>query len=89
MFAVQADLRTRSGCEWAVDAALDRFECIDLVVHAAAHSVWGGVLESDAVLYSAAEQFAVNVLAALHIASYVGRRDWSQHQPDDNRARES
>jgi NAD(P)-dependent dehydrogenase (short-subunit alcohol dehydrogenase family) len=41
VFAIQADLSTPAGCEWAVRAALGRFRCIDVVVHAAVHSVWG------------------------------------------------
>ncbi|MCU1678644.1 MAG: oxidoreductase, family [Frankiales bacterium] len=86
VFAIQADLTTQAGCEWAVQAALEQFGCIDVIVHSAARSVWGNVLESDAVLDSAAEQFAVNVLAGLRIAAFVGRWDWMTHTPAENRS---
>jgi NAD(P)-dependent dehydrogenase (short-subunit alcohol dehydrogenase family) len=85
VFAVQADLSTPAGCEWAVRATLERFGCIDVVVHAAVHSVWGGVLEGNGLLTSAEEQLAVNVLAPLRLSSSVALQDWTHHDPADNR----
>lgn len=84
VFGIQADVSTPAGCEWAVQAALDRFGCIDVVVHAAAHAVWGSVLDSEDVLASAERQFAVNVLAPLRITTTVARWDWIHHDPQDS-----
>lgn len=84
VFAVQADLSTQAGCEWAVQAALERFGCIDLVIHGAAQSVWAPVIGADTLLPSAEGQFAVNVLAPLRLSSALARWDWGHHHPDEN-----
>jgi NAD(P)-dependent dehydrogenase (short-subunit alcohol dehydrogenase family) len=86
VFGIQADLATQDGCEWAVQAALDRFGSIDLVVHAAARSVWGNVLESDDLLSGAEAQFSINVLAPLRLSALVARRDWAHHDAAENSA---
>jgi NAD(P)-dependent dehydrogenase (short-subunit alcohol dehydrogenase family) len=86
VFAIQADLGTAEGCEWAVGAALDQLRCIDLVVNAAAFPVWGRAVDDPRLLDTAAQQLAVNTLAPLRVAVEVVRQDWAQHDVVENRA---
>ncbi len=85
LFVVQADLASPAGCERAVDAALDRFGRIDLLVNAAVHSVWAPMLGTARLLGSFDRQFAMNVGVPLRLACLVAERSW-ESRPEENRA---
>ena len=77
VFTVQGDVTNEADCERVVEATLARFGRIDLLVHAAVHSVWGPMLGSDALRRSASRQFATNVTAPLNLSLVVARRYWT------------
>ena len=85
LFVVQADLAEPAGCERAVDAALDRFGRIDVLVNAAVYSVWAPMLGTSRLLGSAERQFCVNVVVPLRMASVIAER-WWQARPEENRS---
>lgn len=80
VFAIQADVTSEADDERIVEATLARFGRIDLVVHAAVHSVWGPMIGSDPLQRSGQQQFATNVLAPLKLSLVVASRYWASHQ---------
>ena len=75
-FAVNADLLGEGECERVVDAALQRFGRIDLVVNAAVWSVWGSMLQSAPLHAAAVDQFATNAVVPMRLACAVARGFW-------------
>jgi len=80
VFAIQGDVTSEADNERIVEATLAKFGRIDLVVHAAVHSVWGPMIGSDPLRRSGHKQFATNVLAPLNLSLVVARRYWASHQ---------
>ncbi len=76
VFSIRADLTGQGECERIVEAALDRFGRIDLVVNAAVFSRWGNMLESIHLVDSAATQFLLNAVVPLRIACAAARLSW-------------
>lgn len=76
VFAIRADLSHDADVERVVDLVLARFNAIDLVVNAAVHSVWDGMIESERLLESVMPQFMVNVRLPLKVATTVARQFW-------------
>lgn len=76
VFAVCADLAYDTEIERVVDLVLTRFDAIDVVVNAAVHSVWGGMMETEHMLESASQQFHINVRLPLKLATVVARKFW-------------
>ena len=76
VYAVKADLTDEAELRRVVDVALARFSRIDLLVNAAAHSVWAPMVESRRVLESAEQQFLVNTIVPARLATLVARSFW-------------
>lgn len=76
VYAVQADLAEDGEMERVVDVALARFERIDVVINAAAHSVWSPMVESRRALDSAERQFLVNAIVPAKLATLIARTFW-------------
>lgn len=84
VFAVQADLTSELECRRVVEAALARFDRIDLLVNAAVSATWAPMLGSDRLIDSVADQMTTNVLVPLRMASVVAQCFW-QGRDDENR----
>jgi NAD(P)-dependent dehydrogenase (short-subunit alcohol dehydrogenase family) len=84
VFAIEADLREPGECERIVEAALERFGRIDLIVNAAVSSRWGSMLESAPVVESAPSQFLLNTVVPLRVACAAARLFWVG-SADENR----
>ncbi|HWE55849.1 MAG TPA: SDR family oxidoreductase [Acidimicrobiales bacterium] len=85
VFAVQADLSVAGACDKVVEAALNRFGRIDVVVNNAVSSTWAPMLGSNRLLDSASTQMVMNVVVPLRLATTVARLFW-QGRDDENRA---
>jgi NAD(P)-dependent dehydrogenase (short-subunit alcohol dehydrogenase family) len=85
VFAIRANLTEEGECERIVEATLERFGRIDLVVNAAVLSRWGDMLESAHLVSSAADQFLLNAVVPLQIACAAARQCW-QEVADENRS---
>ena len=86
IFGVCADLTDPGDLERIVELTLARFGGLDLLVNAAVHSRWGGLLEVDSIAREAQAQFDVNVIAPLRLSTLFARAFW-RDQPRRNRAR--
>jgi NAD(P)-dependent dehydrogenase (short-subunit alcohol dehydrogenase family) len=86
VYAIRADLEQPGQIERVVELTLARFGAVDLLVNAAAHSVWSPVIDGGELLASLPRQFAVNVGVPLALATEVARRFWLPRDRD-NRAR--
>ena len=76
VFGIRADLMVDDDYARVVELTLARFGRVDLLVHAAVHSVWAPIVESDRLLRSAGAQFGVNVVAPLRLATLLARAFW-------------
>jgi NAD(P)-dependent dehydrogenase (short-subunit alcohol dehydrogenase family) len=85
VFVVRADLEQDEELERVVELALARFDRIDMVVNAAAHSVWAPLVDSDRALDSAARQFRINTLVPARLAVLIARAFW-RDRDQENRA---
>jgi NAD(P)-dependent dehydrogenase (short-subunit alcohol dehydrogenase family) len=83
IFAVRADLGNDGELDRIVELALARFERIDLVIHAAVHSIWAPILY-DRLVDHAETQFRINVLVPLKLTRLVAHRFWKQ-RAEENR----
>jgi NAD(P)-dependent dehydrogenase (short-subunit alcohol dehydrogenase family) len=82
VFAVRADLSRTGEAERITELALARFGRVDLLVNAAADSVWAPF--TDPVLLDSAErQFVINTVAPLRLSAALCRMFW-RHRPDEN-----
>jgi NAD(P)-dependent dehydrogenase (short-subunit alcohol dehydrogenase family) len=85
VFAIRADLLDDDGLERVVDQALARFGGIDLLVNAAAISVWAPIVGSDAMLGNLADMLELNAVVPVKLAAAVAARCW-RDSPEENRA---
>ena len=85
VFAIEADLTAEGECERIIEATLDRFGRVDLLVNAAVASTWGPMLESEELWNSASTQFLTNVVVPFRMSCAAARLYWRDHI-DDNRA---
>lgn len=85
VFAVQADLTSEGACDRVVEAALNRFGRIDVLVNNAVSSTWAPMLGNSRLLDSATSQMVMNVVVPLRMAATVARLFW-QGRDDENRA---
>jgi NAD(P)-dependent dehydrogenase (short-subunit alcohol dehydrogenase family) len=76
VFAIHGDISTNDGCQKIVNAALSRFDRIDLLVNAAAAPTWAPILGTDRLLNTAQEQMMINVVAPLRLATAVAQAFW-------------
>jgi len=86
VFAIQADLTAAGDCERVVEAALARFDRIDLLVNAAVASTWAPMLGSERLLASALGQLTTNVVVPLQMAVVVARAFWQGRDEENRRA---
>jgi NAD(P)-dependent dehydrogenase (short-subunit alcohol dehydrogenase family) len=84
-YTIQADLNDDHQLERVVELTLSRFSRIDLVVHAAVHSVWAN-LDSDRLTESFDTQFRVNVRVPFALSNLIARYFW-RSRSGENRAR--
>lgn len=85
VFAIHADLTEAGAPAHVVEATLERYGRIDVVVNAAVSSLVGSMIDSD--LEAVAPGLLVtNVVVPLRVACAAARRFWSA-DPDENRAR--
>ena len=87
VFLVHADLEQDGQVERVVDVALAKFGRVDLLVNAAAYSVWHaqGLVDGDILLDSLDRHFAVNVGIPLRFATRLAQRFWL-HRDLENQA---
>jgi len=85
VYTICADLEQPGQIERVVELTLARYGAIDLLVNAAAHSVWSPVIDGGELLASLPRQFSVNVGVPLALATEVARRFWLPRDRD-NRA---
>jgi NAD(P)-dependent dehydrogenase (short-subunit alcohol dehydrogenase family) len=85
VFTVHADLAVAGQLERAVELAMARFSRIDLLVNAAAHSVWGSMLEETHVVDSIERQFLVNAIVPFRLAVLVARAFWRDRAAENRR----
>ena len=84
VYAIRADLADDREICRIVGLALARFARVDLLVNAAAHSVWAPLFDSRRLADSAAMQFHVNVLAPLRLTLELVHGAW-RDQSEQNR----
>jgi NAD(P)-dependent dehydrogenase (short-subunit alcohol dehydrogenase family) len=87
VYLVRADLEQPGQVERVVDIALARFGRVDLLVNAAAYSVWHkqGLVDGDVLLDSLDRHFAVNVGIPLRFATRLAQQFWLPRD-EENRA---
>jgi NAD(P)-dependent dehydrogenase (short-subunit alcohol dehydrogenase family) len=85
LLVIESDLERAGQVDRVVELALARFGRVDLLVNAAAHSVWGPIVGSRSLLDSAPRQFAVNVVVPLQLAAALAQTFW-RDRADENRA---
>jgi NAD(P)-dependent dehydrogenase (short-subunit alcohol dehydrogenase family) len=76
IFTIQADLLDPHAVTRVVEATLNRFDGVDLVVNAAVSTVWAPMLGSDRLADSVGRQFALAVEVPLRIATTLARLSW-------------
>jgi len=86
IFAVQADLSDDRELGRIVDLTLARYERVDLLVNAAVHYTFGGIMDGDHLLDSVSRQFQVNVIVPLKLAAMVARKYWRDRDRGNRRA---
>lgn len=86
VYAVQADLAEDDEVRRVVEIALARLGAVDVLVNAAAHSVWGPLLGGRRVLDSLTRQFHLNVRLPLLLSTELADASW-RYQVNVNRAR--
>jgi len=84
IFAASAELDNAADLDRVVELAAARFGRIDVLVNAAVHRRWAGMIESAALASDAALQFEVNVLVPFRLAVAIARRFW-RDRPMENR----
>jgi NAD(P)-dependent dehydrogenase (short-subunit alcohol dehydrogenase family) len=72
-------------CERIVQATLDRFGRVDLLVNAAVASTWGPMVESEMLWNSASTQLLTNVVVPFRVSCAAAHLYWQDHV-DENRA---
>ena len=85
VYAVQADLRQAEELERVVEVTLARYEQVDVLVHAAVHSIWGNLLSDERVAASVEEQLLMNVTQPLRLSLLLARRFWRDRAAENLR----
>lgn len=83
VYTIQADLTDEHNLTRVVELALAHYGQIDLLVNAAAWSVWAPMMESDRLLDSMARQFQLNCIVPLKLATIVARTFWRDRQQEN------
>jgi NAD(P)-dependent dehydrogenase (short-subunit alcohol dehydrogenase family) len=76
IYTVNSDLTVDGEISRIVDITLARYDRIDLLVNAAAHSVWAPIIDSNLLLDNLALMFQMNAIVPLQLATEVARRFW-------------
>lgn len=83
IMTVQADLEHPEQLRQVVTRALAEFGRVDLLVNAAAYSVWSPILADSRVSDSAERQFRTNVIVPLRLCEALAEDFW-RARSDDN-----
>src|SRR5215467_5183669 len=83
VFAIQADLAHDRELDRIVELALAHSGRIDLLVNLAAWSVWAPLLDSDRILESMQQQFRINSIVPVRLASIVARMFWRNRMKEN------
>ncbi len=75
IFAVRADLADQYAIERLVDAILERFSRVDVLINAAVYRQWASLIDPGALQHGE-RHFAVNVLAPLRLAAGFADKFW-------------
>jgi NAD(P)-dependent dehydrogenase (short-subunit alcohol dehydrogenase family) len=86
VLVIESDLERAGQVDRVVELALARFGRVDLLVNAAAHSVWAPIVGSRSLLDSVPRQFAVNVAVPLQLAAALAQNFW-RDRVEENRTR--
>jgi NAD(P)-dependent dehydrogenase (short-subunit alcohol dehydrogenase family) len=86
VFAVRADLSNDTDLARVVQITLARFDRIDVLINAAVHSFWGPMIGSSALIESAHQQFAVNVVVPLKLSALIANDFWRDRAIENRRA---
>ena len=84
--AIRSDLTLSGEIPRVVEAALDRFGGVDLLVNAAAHIRLGSLLSGDAGFVDVRCMFEMNAIVPLRLAIELSRQCWSVHDAEENSA---
>jgi len=84
--AIEADLLLAGAVDTVVDATLDRFGRVDLLVNAAAVSRWAPVLAERSVLDSIETMFVLNVVVPARLTAALAERCWRRSLADNAEA---
>lgn len=76
IYTIQSDLTVDREISRIVDITLARYDRIDLLINAAAHSVWAPIIESHLLLNNLALMFQMNAIIPLMLATEVAHRFW-------------
>ncbi|MBJ7610654.1 MAG: SDR family oxidoreductase [Candidatus Dormibacteraeota bacterium] len=86
LFTIRSDLEAPGATDRVVELALARFGSVDLLVNAAAYSVWSPLVGSRALLDSLPRQLAVNLAVPVQLAAALAEASWRERGAE-NRAR--
>jgi NAD(P)-dependent dehydrogenase (short-subunit alcohol dehydrogenase family) len=89
VFAIQANLADDRELDRIVELALARYGRIDLLVNAAVHYVFGGIMDGYHLLDSIGPQFHINVIVPLKLAAAIARKFWRDREVANRRANRS
>lgn len=84
--AIRSDLTLTGEIARVVEAALDRFGGVDLLVNAAAHIRLGSLLSADAGFVDVRRMFELNSIVPLRLAVELARQFWSVQGAPQNSA---
>ncbi len=83
VYAIQADLMDEADLRRVVEVTLARFDRIDLLVNAAAVGFWAPMLDGEALLESAQQQFETHVVLPLRLSSLVADYFWRNREAEN------
>ena len=83
---MRADLRSSNQIEHLVEAVIERFGRIDVVVNAAVAGQWAPLLDGHSGIEEVTQSLRVNVASPLALVAEVARQAW-QRDPAENVAR--
>lgn len=84
VYIVKADLLKDEDLEHCVEIALARYGTIDVLINNAACSVWNSLVDSDALIKSAAKQFETNVVVPMKLSRIIAKKFWQREGKDNN-----
>jgi len=89
LFDICADLTRPGEIERVVELTLARYGRIDILINAAAHSVWAPMLGSDRLDESLERQFLLNVIAPLRLARRIADEYWRGRRDENEQVQRS